>query len=96
MSITNEPARPIDAFALSVLSENSNDGTIGFIRAVQLLATDTDDADLTATAIVARLAQCGFVTFDLERYVLTITPRGCEVLVLFETRTILMLAEDQS
>ena len=84
--------RPIDTFALSVLSENSNGGSIGFMRCVQLLATDTPDASLSATAIVEHLALAGLVDFDIDAFTINITAAGADVLVVNEANVIVMLA----
>lgn len=87
--------RSIDVFALSVLSEHSVGGTIGFIRCVQLLATDTPDHTCSATAIVERLALADLVAFDIDAFTITITRAGMDVLVLNEASTIVMLAEGE-
>ena len=87
--------RSVDVLALSILSENSQDGTIGFLDAVRAITVEGVEPDLMASAVIERLAIAGQVSFDLNTVTLSLTPAGCDTLVLFETRTILMLAESE-
>lgn len=89
-------ATSVDILALSMLSELSHDGALPVGQALQALYVNAPvDVKFAPPMILSRLAEDDLVTFVLDDASVHITPAGCDALVLFETRTILMLAESE-